>query len=306
MTVASVRFSKLLQFGALAAVLVASISWFPQGGSFAGETQGWTVTEIRGDAKMRVGEGPWRDLARGHVLVPRSELETAKNGRIVLAKGGDMITVSPNSRMVIPAHRDGGIVANIFQSLGTLLFKMEPRPEREFRVQTPFLAAAIKGTTFTTTVDGEGASVHVVEGSVEVTAIDTGQAALVFPGQTATVAAMPGANLSIIQGQESGIRKQHQGHNPTRAKGNEDQADPAPAQSHGHMGKKSAQTHDSAVIKKTLGKSNRDISALTDGLITDADQPQTQPNIDGGSLASVSAGLGRASRRTSRGPAAGA
>ena len=56
----------------------------------------------------------------------------------------------------------------------------------------------IKGTTFTVNVNDAGAALHVVEGAVQVTSLDTGQVALIQPGQTAAISADSGGDLSVV------------------------------------------------------------------------------------------------------------
>ena len=55
---------------------------------------------------------------------------------------------------IAPSASGGGIVAQILQTLGTLLFRVErngPPPTREFRVRTPYHTATVKGTVFAIT-----------------------------------------------------------------------------------------------------------------------------------------------------------
>src|SRR3546814_7909473 len=66
-----------------------------------------------------------------------------------------------------------------------------------FGVQTPYLAAVVKGTTFSVTVDGTGASVQVVEGAVEVSTLDGGARDLILPGAIATVGATDHSVLKV-------------------------------------------------------------------------------------------------------------
>src|SRR3546814_1605096 len=62
----------------------------------------------------------------------------------------------------------------IVESAGNIVFSIKKKLTPHFGVQTPYLAAVVKGTTFSVTVDGTGASVQVVEGAVEVSTLDGG------------------------------------------------------------------------------------------------------------------------------------
>ena len=88
------------------------------------------------------------------------------------------------------------------QSFGTLLFKIVKRPAgaQKFRVSTPYLAAIIKGTTFSVTVNDTGAALHVAKGLVQVESRLTRQVALVRPGQTAAVSSKRGTRIKLTGG----------------------------------------------------------------------------------------------------------
>jgi hypothetical protein len=65
-------------------------------------------------------------------------------------------------------------------------------------VETPYLAAVVKGTQFSVTIDGASTRVEVNRGQVEVADFKSGQIAQVLPGQVAThsLNGKPGLSLS--------------------------------------------------------------------------------------------------------------
>jgi hypothetical protein len=75
----------------------------------------------------------------------------------------------------------------LIEDWGSALFKIEKKSTPHFGVQTPYLAAVVKGTTFTVTVGPEDAKVKVTEGAVEVSTLDGGATDLVRPGSLAMV-----------------------------------------------------------------------------------------------------------------------
>ncbi len=165
----------------------------------AGSSKAWTITEMSGRVNIvRSGAAPVA-LTMGDELGPGDMIETAADSGAILVRNGESIVVAPNSRMGLPAANDSGFATLILQQLGTLLLKVEKRPQRHFEVKTPYLVAIVKGTTFSVNVDSHGASVHVLEGAVEV-ANKTGMVALVHPGRTAVVSSKPGSRLSIQDG----------------------------------------------------------------------------------------------------------
>jgi hypothetical protein len=136
----------------------------------------WRVIETTGQARLHQGDGEWGKITAGMVVAPGGSVETGPDGRVVLGSDKDETTLSPSSRMEVP--RPGTTQSNIIHQLGTLLFKIERAPQRRFAVDTPYLAAVVKGTTFTTTVRADSGLVHVTEGSVLVASLTTRETAL--------------------------------------------------------------------------------------------------------------------------------
>lgn len=164
---------------ALAAILSLSASAEAGGGP-------WTVVFVEGAAKLITGGGAAEALVAGQPVTGGVAIATSEDGRVVVARRGDSITVLPNSRMTIPPH-SGEEGSGVLQSLGRLLFRMESRESRDFEVKTPHLAAAIKGTIFTVDVDADESAVSVSEGVVLVTANASGDSVHVGAGQRVRV-----------------------------------------------------------------------------------------------------------------------
>lgn len=148
----------------------------------AAETGPWHLAAVDGEVTLdgRAVTVPGVALATGAVL------RTGGDGTAVLTRPGDSITLFANSSMAIPAE-GASAEPGILQTLGRLLFRMESRESRDFEVHTPYLAAAVKGTTFTVEVAAGNADVSVEEGSVLVVANRSGFAAYVGAGQRASV-----------------------------------------------------------------------------------------------------------------------
>jgi hypothetical protein len=66
-------------------------------------------------------------------------------------------------------------------------FNVDKRKVKHFAVETPYLAAVVKGTHFVVGAYGTSGVVKVARGRVEVTDLRTGQHVDVVPGQQATV-----------------------------------------------------------------------------------------------------------------------
>ena len=148
----------------------------------------WAVTEASGDVRVVVG-GQTKAVKRGALLASGSLLVTGAQARAVIVHGGDAVVVSQNSRLKIAEPSpERGIFATMVE-YGTSLFRIKHTNTPHFGVKTPYLAAVVKGTTFTVNVGPVGSSVQVTEGAVEVATLDGGAADLITPGNIASVAA---------------------------------------------------------------------------------------------------------------------
>jgi hypothetical protein len=97
----------------------------------------------------------------------------------------------------LPTQKKDGLSTTILQQAGSILLEVEKRNVKHFEVETPYLAAVVKGTHFSVTVNAASTSVEVRRGQVEVSDFKSGQIALIMPGQTATSFAHGKAGLSL-------------------------------------------------------------------------------------------------------------
>ncbi len=84
---------------------------------------------------------------------------------------------------LLPAEKKEGLATTITQQAGSILLEVEKKNVKHFEVETPYLAAVVKGTQFRVTVSASGATVDVTRGQVEVSDFKSGQIAMVMPGQ---------------------------------------------------------------------------------------------------------------------------
>jgi hypothetical protein len=218
----------------------------------------WVVAASQGDATQQAADGAALPVAAGAVLAEGVSVRTGADGQLVVAHGNDRMTVSANSAFTIPRDADPATGPSILQTLGTLLFKVEHTPGRRFEVDTPYLAAVVKGTVFTVSIESGAQIVHVAQGAVEVSAALSHDAVLVRPGQTATLSS-PSGTPAIIDGHRSSAEpdgKSTHGDERTNAADDLDSAAPS-------------KTADAGAerLTRTLGKRPLDLSALTNGLV---------------------------------------
>ncbi|MGB8401429.1 FecR domain-containing protein [Bradyrhizobium sp.] len=164
-----------------AAVVLAAAT-----GAFAADDGAWSVSKSSGEVWLTSTSAQPASLRQEAVLKPGDTIRTGRNGRVFLVRGEEAMMVAPNSVIALPAEKKGGLSTTIVQQAGTILLDVEKRDVKHFEVETPYLAAVVKGTQFRVTVDAASTSVRVFAGQVEVADFRSGQIAQVMPGQSAT------------------------------------------------------------------------------------------------------------------------
>ena len=159
-------------------------------------SEGWSVSESSGNVVLQRG-GESVPAKRGAEVRPGDAIVTGAGGRAVLVHGQDFVTVASNTRIRIPAEQKDSLFTRFIQEVGNAIFRVEKRGTPHFSVDTPYLAAVVKGTTFSITVGPADTALQVTEGVVEVSTTDGGARELVRPGSVAMIAAGDRYRLSI-------------------------------------------------------------------------------------------------------------
>src|SRR3954453_22246078 len=121
--------------------------------AFANGGAAWTVTQKSGDVRvLRNGVQPASLEVRSSVA-PGDVVATGANGRALLTNGDDYVIVAPSSRLLLPREQQQSGFTRLVQQVGTMLYKVKHTGIPHFSVQTPMLAAVVKGTSFTIVVD---------------------------------------------------------------------------------------------------------------------------------------------------------
>jgi hypothetical protein len=167
-------------------------------GAVAAEDGVWSVSKASGDVWIASEGAQQVSLKQEEALKPGDTIRTGRNGRVLLVRGEETMLISPNSVVGLPAEKKDGLSTTVVQQAGSILLEVEKRNVKHFEVETPYLAAVVKGTRFSVTVTGESTKVGVLRGQVEVSDFKTGQIAQVMPGQAATAFehGKPGLSLS--------------------------------------------------------------------------------------------------------------
>lgn len=154
----------------------------------------WVVDKATGEVVINmkgatlVSLGPDREIDSGATIT------TGSSGRVLLVRGKETMIVGPNSLITVPGDTASGFT-RIVQRAGTVEFDVEHKNVKHFEVDTPFLAALVKGTHFVVMVGPNAAQVSVSRGRVGVTDSRRGGSVDILPGQTAQVSTT--ASLSV-------------------------------------------------------------------------------------------------------------
>ncbi|BAC51390.1 bll6125 [Bradyrhizobium diazoefficiens USDA 110] len=179
---------------AFAAALILGMA----SGALAAEDGVWSVSKAAGEVWVATNGAQQVSLNQQEALKPGDTIRTGRTGRVLLVRGEETILISPNSVVGLPAEKKEGLSTTIIQQSGSILLEVEKRNVKHFEVETPYLAAVVKGTQFSVTVNAGSTRVGVLRGQVEVSDFKTGQIAQVMPGQAATAFGhgKPGLSLS--------------------------------------------------------------------------------------------------------------
>jgi len=165
-------------------------------GSALAGVPSWTMSEASGQVTV-ASSGLVRVGSRGATLSAGDVITTGAKGRAVIVRGQEYLVVAPNSRIRVADPAKSGSMTQIIEQIGNVVFKIKKMATPHFAVETPFLAAVVKGTTFSVTVTESGASVQVIEGRVEVETRDGGARHLVLPGDIGSVSGKALGRLNI-------------------------------------------------------------------------------------------------------------
>src|SRR5438876_6536059 len=179
------------------ACVLATTLAFAASSALAADNGNWSVSKSSGEVWMTASGVQQASLKPEEVLKPGDTIRTGRNGRVLLVRNEETILIAPNSVVGLPAEKKEGLSTIIVQQAGSILLEVEKRNVKHFEVETPYLAAVVKGTQFRVTVNATSTSVDVIRGQVEVADFRTGQIAQVMPGQHATTFSHGNAGLSL-------------------------------------------------------------------------------------------------------------
>ncbi|MEO6396065.1 MAG: FecR family protein [Devosia sp.] len=145
----------------------------------------WIAAKLRGNVFQLV-DSAWQPLHRNEIVSDSRPIRTAFNGSVSFERGEETIQLGPNTEIRIH-DRNGQNFTTVEETSGTVTIEAEVQNVQHFAVETPFLAAVVKGTRFTVKSTSRGAWVAVERGHVAVEDLHSRNHVTISAGQTAEV-----------------------------------------------------------------------------------------------------------------------
>lgn len=179
------------KFASAGAVLLVAILMMLPTTVFADE---WTAVKLRGSV-FGLFDGEWVKLQRGDVIPDDQPIRTLASGRVTFVRGEETIDLGPNTQVQIFDRAGRAKYTTVKQYYGKVAVEAEARQVKHFAVQTPYLAAVVKGTRFVVVSGDKGAKVSVERGAVAVEDRSTRDSVQITAGQQVT--ASPEAVMQV-------------------------------------------------------------------------------------------------------------
>ena len=180
------------------AVSIIFAVWAFLAASASVHAQEWIAAQVSQPAHYTLDAQTWHEIRPGMEVPNRSWIQTGKRGRLLLRRDAEMIQFKPATVAAITSRIEGGaLLTNVKQKTGALLLDVETRTTKHTAVETPFLAAVVKGTRFEVAVSRRGASLRVERGIVETTHLSRGERVNVMAGQRVEVSQNSSRGLTV-------------------------------------------------------------------------------------------------------------
>lgn len=181
----------------LAALLVLA-------GSRSAISAEWRIAKMSGDVRVHGAGDVWVKAKPLQVLKPGESVWTGRRSRAQIETDEGSVILRAGSLVKVPAQKLPEGTTVLFQGQGKVEAKVEKRKMRHFSIQTPFLAAVVKGTEFSVDIGSGSTSVSVSKGTVGAVSVESGQEVDVKAGQSISAANKAGASLGKAQSDGAG------------------------------------------------------------------------------------------------------
>jgi len=146
----------------------------------------WTADKLRGSV-LQLVDGQWQPLGRGMIVPDTRVIRTTAAGHVTFTRGGETVELGPNTQIQIYDKGGKKPFTTVKQYFGTVSVEAEVLNVQHFAVDTPFLAAVVKGTRFVVTSGKSGTGVAVRRGHVAVEDKHDKSHVTIGVGQSATI-----------------------------------------------------------------------------------------------------------------------
>ena len=170
-------FLKHMVFGALAMMLAL--------GTVA-QADDWSADKLRGPVVQLV-DGQWQQLKRGMIVPDDRVVRTMAAGYVTFTRGKETLELGPDTQIQIFDKAGKKPFTTVKQYFGSVSVEAEVRNVQHFAVDTPFLAAVVKGTRFTVVSGKTNSTVTVRRGHVAVENLKNKSHVTLSVGQSASV-----------------------------------------------------------------------------------------------------------------------
>ena len=176
----------------------------------------WVAAKLRGQVLQQI-ETQWVPLKRGDVVSDNRFIRTLGSGHVVLTRGGETVSLAPNTKIRIEDRPGAKPFTTVTEAFGTVSVEANVEAVKHFAVQTPFLAAVVKGTRFVVTSSQAGSSVDVQRGHVEVDDPVNRTHTTISVGQSATLNTQSTKGTIVVSGRGTLPKVLDQRGNPVNA-----------------------------------------------------------------------------------------
>jgi hypothetical protein len=190
------RFGAALRFRLDAALLGLAIAVIPA----AAHADEWVAVKLRG-AVYTYQFGQWTALRRNDVVSDDRVIRTGPDGAVQFTRDAETVDMGANTQIRIFDH-NGRRFTTINESFGDVSIEANVRNVKHFAVQTPFVAAVVKGTKFEVASGQAASQVNVTRGKVGVEDFQNQRFVDVLVNQHASA----GANFALRVGGEGRLQ----------------------------------------------------------------------------------------------------
>jgi len=184
----------------------------------------WRLVRASGDVRIHGEDGQWVKAKSKQALKPGDSIWTGRGSRALIETDDGAVLLKSRSLVKVPAQKlpDGMVV--LFQGQGKVTATVRKKETQHFSVQTPFLAAVVKGTEFTVDMGSRGSRstrLSVSDGIVGAVDTHSGDAIDVRAGQSLTTSHTPGKSLANARPESSRSRDNGPGENAGSGNGDD-------------------------------------------------------------------------------------